>query len=172
MEKMLYYYILAYAFLTITFQTPCSAKMNLATDQTALLSLKQHIISDPSHILATNWTNSSSVCSWIGVSCSSRHHRVSALNLSYMSFSGTIPPQLGQLSFLVSLDLTNNSFTGSIPKSLSNLTNLQFLGISFNTLSGEIPKELGKLQNLQTLAIEFNISPALYHLRYSTCRSS
>ncbi|XP_047945497.1 probable LRR receptor-like serine/threonine-protein kinase At3g47570 [Salvia hispanica] len=156
MEKMLYYYILAYAFLTITFQTPCSAKMNLATDQTALLSLKQHIISDPSHILATNWTNSSSVCSWIGVSCSSRHHRVSTLNLSYMNLSGTIPPQLGHLSFLVSLDLTNNNFSGSIPKSLSNLTNLRFLYLNSNSLSGEIPKEFGKHRNLQRLWIAYN----------------
>ncbi|XP_047949356.1 probable LRR receptor-like serine/threonine-protein kinase At3g47570 [Salvia hispanica] len=144
--------------------------MSLATDQTALLSLKQNIIFDPSHTLAANWTNSSSVCSWIGVSCSLRHHRVAALNLSYMNLSGSIPPQLGQLSFLASLDLTSNlfsgalphelsflhSFVGSIPKSLSNLTSLEFLNLNYNSLSGEIPKELGRLENLDSLYISWN----------------
>ncbi|KAL1562466.1 non-specific serine/threonine protein kinase [Salvia divinorum] len=176
-----YHSIWAYAFLTITFQMhhPCLST-SLATDQTTLLILKTRVTSDPSRTLATNWTKSSPVCSWIGVTCSSRHHRVSALNLSHTSLSGTIPPQLGRLSFLVSLDLTssrftgplprelsllhrlkflslrNNTFTGSIPSSLSNLTNLQTLDLSSNSLTGEIPIEFGRLRSLQYLWIESN----------------
>ncbi|XP_057797792.1 probable LRR receptor-like serine/threonine-protein kinase At3g47570 [Salvia miltiorrhiza] len=182
MARNYYYCIFAYAFL-ITFQIhTCLAKMpmTLATDQISLLALKMSINSDPSRLLATNWTNSSSVCSWIGVTCSLRHQRVAALNLSYMSLSGTIPPQLGHLSFLVSLDLRSNlfhgdlpqelsllrrlkfislrhnNFTGDIPKSLANLTNLQTLDLISNSLSGEIPKELGGLPSLRKLWIESN----------------
>ncbi|XP_047950290.1 uncharacterized protein LOC125195998 isoform X3 [Salvia hispanica] len=47
--------------------------------------------------------------------------RVAALNLSYMNLSGSIPPQLGQLSFLASLDLTSNLFSGALPHELSFL---------------------------------------------------
>ncbi|XP_057803777.1 probable LRR receptor-like serine/threonine-protein kinase At3g47570 [Salvia miltiorrhiza] len=180
MEKKLYC-ILPYALLiTITFpmlssEAKAKQPLSLATDQTALLSLKH-----TSLLLATNWTNSTSVCTWIGITCSLRHPRVAALNLSNMALSATIPPQLGRLSFLVSLDLSNNlfhgdlpqqlsllrrlkflsfrlnNFTGDIPKSLSNLTNLQFLELTYNSLSGEIPKELGRLQSLQTLSVQFN----------------
>ncbi|KAL1562633.1 non-specific serine/threonine protein kinase [Salvia divinorum] len=155
MEKK-FYCILAYAFLTITFQTPCLAKLSLATDQTALLSLKQHIISDPSRILATNWTNSSSVCSWIGVSCSLRHNRVAGLNISYMSLSGSIPPQLGQLSFLASLDLTSNLFSGALPHELSFLHRLKFMSLRLNNFTGEIPPIFGHLPKLEYLNLRNN----------------
>ncbi|XP_042059301.1 putative receptor-like protein kinase At3g47110 [Salvia splendens] len=151
-----FYCIPACAFLTITFQTPCIAKMSLATDQTALLSLKQHIISDPSHTLAANWTNSSSVCSWIGVSCSLRHHRVAALNLSYMNLSGSIPPQLGQLSFLASLDLTSNLFSGALPHELSFLHRLKFTSLQLNNFTGEIPPIFGHLPELEYLNLRNN----------------
>ncbi|KAL7143542.1 hypothetical protein ABFS83_08G198200 [Erythranthe nasuta] len=157
--------------------------LSIVTDQSSLFVFKSHITSDPHRIITKNWTNSSSVCSWIGVTCDSRHNRVIALNISKMGLSAdTIPPQLGNLSFLVSLDfsynlfggplsekswlglltklkylsLRNNSFTGFIPSSLSNLTNLRVLDFSFNSLQGYIPQELGRLHKLQFLAIEYN----------------
>ncbi|XP_057796832.1 probable LRR receptor-like serine/threonine-protein kinase At3g47570 isoform X1 [Salvia miltiorrhiza] len=156
MEKKLY---CIFAFLTITFQMlSCVAKqpMSLATDQTALLSLKKHITSDPSRILATNWTNSSSVCNWIGVACSLRHRRVAALNLSNMALFGTIPPQLGHLSFLVSLDLTNNLFHGDLPQELSLLRRLKFISFRLNNFTGDIPPMFGQLPKLEYLNLRNN----------------
>ncbi|EYU22113.1 hypothetical protein MIMGU_mgv1a021589mg [Erythranthe guttata] len=152
---------------------PVKYPTTLETDKSALLAPKSHITLDPHNILAQNWTNSSSVCSWIGITCGLRHNRVTAVNLSYMGLSGTIPPQLGNLSFLVSLDfsfnlftdylpklehlsLRNNNFTGFIPSSVSNPTNLQFLDFSSNSLQGVIPQELGKLHNLKNLYMEYN----------------
>ncbi|XP_041025327.1 LRR receptor-like serine/threonine-protein kinase EFR [Juglans microcarpa x Juglans regia] len=98
---------------TIGYKAPVDAAIpNIATDQSALLALKFGISHpDPDHnILASNWSTNTSVCSWIGVTCGSKHHRVIALNLAYMGLEGTIPPQIGNLSFLVSLGLRNNSF--------------------------------------------------------------
>ncbi|XP_057797253.1 probable LRR receptor-like serine/threonine-protein kinase At3g47570 [Salvia miltiorrhiza] len=147
--------ILQYAFLiTITFpmiSSEAKQPMSLATDQTALLSLKHRSL-----LLATNWTNSSSVCSWIGVTCSLRHHRVAALNLSNMALSGTIPPQLGHLSFLVSLDLSNNLFYGDLPQELSLLRRLKFISFRLNNFTGDIPPMLGQLPKLEHLNLRNN----------------
>ncbi|XP_057790828.1 receptor kinase-like protein Xa21 [Salvia miltiorrhiza] len=156
MEKKLY---AIFAFLTITFQMLSSdvkIPTSLATDQTALLSLKLHITSDPCRILATNWTNSSSICSWIGVTCSLRHPRVAALNLSNMALSGTIPPPLGHLSFLVSLDLTSNLFHGDLPQELSLLRRLKFISLRLNNFTGAIPMMFGQLPKLEYLNLRNN----------------
>ncbi|KAG6696146.1 hypothetical protein I3842_09G132600 [Carya illinoinensis] len=126
---------------------------NIATDQSALLVLKFGISHpNPNHnILASNWSTNTSVCNWIGVTCGSRHHRVIALNLSYIGLEGTIPPQIGNLSFLVSLTLRNNSFHGSVPNELSHLYRLKSLDFGFNNFNGEIPSSLGLLSKLQNL---------------------
>ncbi|KAG7963688.1 hypothetical protein I3843_09G130900, partial [Carya illinoinensis] len=126
---------------------------NIATDQSALLALKFRISHpNPDHnILASNWSSNTSVCNWIGVTCGSRHHRVIALNLSYMGLEGTIPPQIGNLSFLVNLRLKNNSFHGSVPNELSRLYRLKNLNFGFNNFNGEIPSSLGLLSKLQNL---------------------
>ncbi|XP_057803778.1 probable LRR receptor-like serine/threonine-protein kinase At3g47570 [Salvia miltiorrhiza] len=131
MDKNLYC-ILPYAFLiTITFP---------------MLSLKH-----TSLLLATNWTNSTSVCTWIGVTCSFRHQRVAALNLSNMALSATIPPQLGHLSFLVSLDLSNNLFYGDLPQELSLLRRLKFISLRLNNFTGDIPPMFDMCRNLPFL---------------------
>ncbi|XP_059287529.1 probable LRR receptor-like serine/threonine-protein kinase At3g47570 isoform X2 [Lycium ferocissimum] len=170
---------------------------NISTDEAALLALKSHISSDPNNIIARNWTSSSPVCSWIGITCSSRHHRVTALDISSMQLHGTIPPHLGNLSFLVSLDIsdntfrgdlpeelahlqrlklinvTSNNFTGAIPSFLSLLPNLRYMYLSSNQFSGEIPSSLSNLTKLEELRMSRNflkgeIPQELGHLRYMT----
>ncbi|MFQ6621057.1 hypothetical protein Gotur_001599, partial [Gossypium turneri] len=54
----------------------------ILTDQSALLALKDHVIHDPKNVLTTNWSTSAPVCNWFGVSCGSKHRRVTALNLA------------------------------------------------------------------------------------------
>ncbi|KAB2095607.1 hypothetical protein ES319_A01G050100v1 [Gossypium barbadense] len=128
----------------------------ILTDQSALLALKDHVIRDPENVLTTNWSASSPVCNWFGVSCGSKHRRVTALDLTGLGFVGTLPPHLGNLSFLSLLYVSNNSFYGGLPVQLSNLRRLKYLSFGNNSFSGEIPLWLGSLTELRKLFLYQN----------------
>ncbi|XP_048234622.1 probable LRR receptor-like serine/threonine-protein kinase At3g47570 isoform X2 [Ricinus communis] len=129
---------------------------NLATDQDGLLALKLRLIRDPNNLLATNWSTTTSVCTWVGVTCGARHGRVAALDLSDMGLTGTVPPHLGNLSFLVFISFYNNSFHGSLPNELSKLRRMKTFWLTKNYFSGEIPSWLGSFARLQQLSLGFN----------------
>ncbi|EOY13269.1 Leucine-rich repeat protein kinase family protein, putative [Theobroma cacao] len=126
---------------------------NISTDQLALLALKTRVNND---LLATNWSTATSICNWVGVTCGSRHHRVIALDLFGMNLSGTIPPDMGNLSFVAFLDTGNNSFHGSLPIELANLRRLKSLLLSNNNFNGEIPSWFGSFSKLQNLSLGGN----------------
>ncbi|KAK8312584.1 hypothetical protein V6Z12_D01G052400, partial [Gossypium hirsutum] len=128
----------------------------ILTDQSALLALKDHVIHDPENVLTTNWSASAPVCNWFGVSCGSKHRRVTALNLTGLGLVGTLPPHLGNLSFLSLLYVRNNSFYGGLPVQLSNLRRLRYLNFGNNSFSGEIPSWLGSLTELRRLFLGQN----------------
>ncbi|KAL2501022.1 putative LRR receptor-like serine/threonine-protein kinase [Forsythia ovata] len=132
--------------------------MNISTDESALLAFKSRMIStiDPSNILIKNWSVSTPVCVWIGVTCGLRHQRVTALDISSMNLSGNIPFQLGNLSFLVSLNLSRNYFYGSLPRELIQLQRLQIIDFSVNSFRGQIPSWFGFLPKLQVLYLRNN----------------
>ncbi|KAE8692246.1 O-fucosyltransferase family protein isoform 1 [Hibiscus syriacus] len=135
----------------------CSAiaVRNLTTDQSALVHFKDGIL-DAQNILANSWKASTSVCKWVGVSCGSIHERVVALNLTSMDLAGNIPPHLGNLSFLRSLDLSSNHFYGHLPVELGQLHRLRVLQLSFNSLNGEISSWLVNMSNLEILNLGAN----------------
>ncbi|CAL4930989.1 unnamed protein product [Urochloa decumbens] len=78
------------------------------------------------------------------------------LNLSNNDLTSTIPPNIGQLGALASLDLSFNNLSGGIPRSLCNLTNLIVLDLSNNHLTGSIPAALNGLNFLSELNISNN----------------
>ncbi|MFQ6666543.1 hypothetical protein Gotur_032852 [Gossypium turneri] len=146
-----------FGLLFATFGVILSAKYSSITvDQSALLALKYHITHDPHNFLTTNWSTSTSVCSWIGVTCGSKHYRVTAQNLSSMDLTGTISSQLGNLSFLAWLDIHQNSFEGSLPIELTNLRRMKYLDSSNNSFNGEIPSWFGCFTELQGLYLYLN----------------
>ena len=136
--------------------SPSLAITNITTDQSALLALKAHITHDPQNLLATNWSTSTSVCIWVGVTCGLRHHRVTVLNVSSFGLTGTIPPHLGNLSFLTQLSLSQNSFYGSLPIELTHLHRLKFIIFAYNDFTGEIPSWLCSFLKLNLLVLDDN----------------
>ncbi|XP_016702072.1 LRR receptor-like serine/threonine-protein kinase EFR [Gossypium hirsutum] len=115
--------VLMMALLLLHFVVSFSTKTttNISTDQSALLALKAHIVSHPQKTLKTNWSTTTSICNWVGVTCGSRHQRVIALNLSSMLLTGY------------------NGFTGEIPKDMfDHLSRLQVLTRK-GTNPGKIP---------------------------------
>ena len=103
---------------------------------------------DPQSVLVNNWSITYPVCSWIGISCGAGRHRVTALYLSTMGLQGTIPPHLGNLSFLVYLNISHNKFHGHLPNELGQLRRLRFFSVTNNTLSGSFPPWIGVLSRL------------------------
>ena len=117
----------------------------------------------------TNWLISPTVNDWYGVTVTDGH--VTKLNLFENQLSGSIPPELGNLSNLEYLYLNENQLSGSIPHELGNLNEITSLDLSLNQLSGSIPPELGTLSNLEYLFLGSNqlsgyIPPELGNLRY------
>ena len=60
------------------------------------------------------------------------------------------------MSNLTQLILGSNQLTGSIPPEIGNLTNLEVLWLSDNQLTGSIPPEIGNLTNLIGLRLNDN----------------
>ena len=69
---------------------------------------------------------------------------------------GTIPPELGRLSGLTSLNLRANALAGPIPPELGGLASLEELWLDGNALEGSIPPELGSLVRLTSLSLSAN----------------
>lgn len=129
---------------------------NLSRDGSALLAIKNHITPDPNNALLRNWTQEASFCSWQGVTCGTRHLRVTSLRLISMGLGGTIARHIGNLSFLMFLDMGNNTFHGQIPKEIGYLSRLNHLSLQYNELEGQIPLTFGMLSVLQVLDLSNN----------------
>ncbi len=102
-----------------------------------------------------NWLSNRPLGDWYGV-IADDSGRVTELNLSENELSGSIPPELGNLSKLEWLILSQNSLNGTIPSELSYLSKLSLLNVFSNQLSGSIPPELGNLANLEGLSLAAN----------------
>jgi len=108
----------------------------------------------PNWVENNGWLISNTPCTWSGIGCTDGH--VSHINLLYNQLTGTLPPELGNLSHLRELALWVNQLCGPIPAELGNLTELVFLELSVNQLTGPLPAELGNLTDLQTLTLAHN----------------
>ena len=72
------------------------------------------------------------------------------------AFSGTLPPQLGGLTNLFTLDAQGLKISGTLPTQLGQLSALHFLRLNDNLISGALPTQLGTLRRLETLDLYSN----------------
>ena len=102
-----------------------------------------------------NWLTEAPLEEWHGVTV--YNGRVIVLYLVRNNLAGSIPPELGQLSSLVSLTLDfNRRVGGSIPPELADLSRLRQLALQGLGLAGRIPPELGRLSSLRFLFLAGN----------------
>jgi hypothetical protein len=114
------------------------------TDQTRILRQFYDATS------GANWTDgegskwftsqTSDVCQFSGITCTSLGH-VAGIELSGRNLKGTIPPSIGFLEYLDTLDLSNNSLTGFIPSDL-RFAPLTTFSVSGNKIIGIVPPKL------------------------------
>uniref|UniRef100_A0A0E0AHQ5 Receptor kinase-like protein Xa21 n=1 Tax=Oryza glumipatula TaxID=40148 RepID=A0A0E0AHQ5_9ORYZ len=149
------HFLLVFLASTISHSVICSALGNETDQLSSLLEFKNAISLDPEQSLIS-WNSSNHLCSWEGVSCSSKNPpRVTAIDLSHQGLVGRISPSLGNLTFLRNLSLATNRFTGQIPASLGRLRRLRSLYLSNNTLQGTIPS-FANCSELRALFLDGN----------------
>ena len=109
-----------------------------------------------------DWSASTAIASWEGVTTSGTPSRVTELDLSSESLSGSIPAALGTLFELTTLDLSANSLTGDIPRELGWLFNLEEIRLSGNSLTGCVPIALREVatNDLSSLNLPYCRPPA------------
>ncbi|KAA8517618.1 hypothetical protein F0562_015092 [Nyssa sinensis] len=136
------------------------AKITNPSEVSALVAVKRSLV-DPMAYLK-NWNKGDPCTSnWTGVLCSDKigtddYWHVQELQLLTMNLSGSLAPELGQLSHLQILDFMWNDLTGSIPKEIGNIAPLKLLLLNGNKLSGCLPDELGYLSKLNRLQVDQN----------------
>ncbi|PIN26729.1 Serine/threonine protein kinase [Handroanthus impetiginosus] len=150
--------------------TSCTAIPSIKTDQTALVALKSSISHHPENIISRNWSSSTHV--WNSLELGNLSF-LSSLDLSNNSFYGTLPQELPNLHRLRLLDLSGNNLSGPLPLYFSSLPNLRVLDLSGNYFSGPIPTSIGNLSRLELLSLNWNflegeIPKEIGNLRYLT----
>ncbi|KAG2627777.1 putative leucine-rich repeat receptor-like serine/threonine-protein kinase At2g14440 [Panicum virgatum] len=123
-------------------------------DVLALESIKKHLQNIPE-----DWNGDPCMplgYSWTGVTCDKGSRiRVISLNFSSMGLSGSLPPEIANLTALTDISFANNSLLGRIPD-LSNLSKLERLHLQENKLFGLVPGTLGTIKTLRQLFLYNN----------------
>ncbi|KAK1575110.1 hypothetical protein Q3G72_002717 [Acer saccharum] len=92
------------------------------------------------------------VCNNFSFSCQ-RNRVYSGLRGNFLT--GTLSPDICQLTGLWYFDVRGNNLTGNIPDSIGNCTSFEILDVSYNQITGEIPYNIGFLQ-VATLSLQGN----------------
>lgn len=108
----------------------------------------------------TNWLSAAPLGDWHGVEVD--EGRVTGLHLGGWDerarrhvgngLTGSLPPELGQLSRLRRLEIAGNGgLTGPIPAEVGELADLEVLDLQLNWLTGPIPATIGRLGSIRKL---------------------
>ena len=130
-------------------------KNTTATSDRAVLIQLYHATNGPNWKQNSGWLSDAPIGEWFGVT-TDHNGRITWLDLTANRLSGEIPRELGNLSFLYSLNLSQNRLGGQIPPELSKLSRLNNLTLSQSQLRGKIPTELANLSRLGSLNLSQN----------------
>ena len=123
-------------------------------DKKVLLQIKKDL-SNP--YLLASWDPTTDCCKWYCVECHPKTHRIISLNMFADGLAGQIPPSVGDLQYLETLDLHKlPNLTGPIQPTIAKLTNLKFLRLDWTNLSGPIPDFFSELKNLTYINLSYN----------------
>ena len=142
----------------------------MAVGQAALTRLYT-VTAGANWIEKSGWLGPSPPCSWAGVSCNT-DDEVIAIGLFANALTGTIPPQLSQLSALQHLNLAASSLlSGTVPSDLARLSHLSFFDLRTTSISGTVPSGLSVAEQLyfHQTSISGTLPPSL--TRSSTLRT-
>ena len=124
----------------------------LVADCTTLLEVRETLAGTAT----LNWSASTPIANWDGIRTGFTPTRVTSISLFRKGLSGTIPPELGSLTGLLSVNLENNRLTGPIPSELARLAQMYDLRLGNNELTGGIPSDFGNLTYLRVLYLPHN----------------
>lgn len=139
---------------------PGAAQVTHPSEVDALMAVKSRLVDPMKHL--RNWNKGDPCLSnWTGIFCTDRtgsdgYFHVQEIQLLNMNLSGTLAPELGQLSQLQILDFMWNNMTGGIPKEIGYISPLRLLLLNGNKLTGSLPDELGYLSRLNRLQLDEN----------------
>ncbi|OVA12989.1 Protein kinase domain [Macleaya cordata] len=122
----------------------------IADDSDILKKLSDSLKPTPS-----GWSGSDP-CKWSGINCDASN-RVTSIDLSSKSLSGSLPSDLNQLSQLNTLNLQRNKLSGPLPN-LSDLAFLREIFLDTNNFTSVPPKIFSGLTSLQILSLSDNVN--------------
>lgn len=109
---------------------------------------------------ADNWLTDAPLSEWYGVTVD-RFGRVAGINMYRNNLNGTLPPEIGDLTELISLEFTANSgLIGDVPAEIGRLSKLEDLSFA-NTRITSLPPEVGNLRQLKYLALHRTLLTSL-----------
>ena len=96
------------------------------------------------------WESDSSVDDWYGVTVGDS--LIEQLRLPGNGLRGPLPPEIGNLRELETLDLADNSLTGALSGAITSLDALDTIGVSGNTdMHGPLPSRMIEMTGLKAL---------------------
>ncbi|SHJ75385.1 Por secretion system C-terminal sorting domain-containing protein [Maribacter aquivivus] len=134
------------------FTTQLFSQGSAASDREALIALYNSTDGD-------NWTNSwdlsADMDTWYGVTVNGSG-RVISINMYQNNLTGTVPPEISNLTELTGLSLRAQNLTGTVLDKVTGLTKLSYLDFAFNNLEGTIPESISNLTSLKNLFLDYN----------------
>lgn len=104
----------------------------------------------------TTATKDDVTTAWFGISTITGGH-ITEMAITANNLNGSIPSEIGSLTWLTWLSFYSNNLSGSIPVEFGNLINLTGFNLYQNKLSGELPITMRNLLDVQYVYIGYNI---------------